>query len=192
MASSGDYRALLRGGLWLAVVAATLSVLYGLAENSPIALALGLDYVLVAVTVWAAGNLHFKRDFKPSAGTIEPSGEALRLAVQMQSAVVGGAAALVGLIVAIQLLQQALGVGFRENAAAHFGAACLAGAFVWLVLARSLDSISAAELPEARPLAFAFREAKWMSLLAAAGVIGTTVFPEVALWINRILLVWIL
>ena len=52
MAHSNDYRPILRGGLWLAACSAVLATCYGLGANSTIALAIGLQSLLVAAA-WA-------------------------------------------------------------------------------------------------------------------------------------------
>src|SRR5262245_48485525 len=203
-ASAGDYRPLLGGGIWLAGSAALLAGAYGIAGDSYIALALGLEYFLVASAVWVVRSLQRQRDLiarsqsapppeaLPDAPATTARGEApLHAAVQTQAIILGGAALLVGVIAIVQLLQQGATVNPVEAGGAALGAICLAGAFVWLVLARSLESIREDDLPEVRSLVFAFREAQWGSLLAAAGLIGATLVPHLALWAGRILLVWV-
>ena len=201
-ASSGDYRPLLRGGHWLAGSAAVLAILYGVAGDSYIALALGLQYLLITAAIGAVRGVQHKRDLAALATSVPPiealadspeggvPADPLRAAIQSHSMILGGIAAVVAMIAAVQLLQQAGSTKPVEHAGSVFGMLCLALAFIWLVLSRSFQSIGEADLPEVRPLTFAFREAQWGSLLAAAGLIGSTFDPLPALWAGRILLVW--
>jgi regulator of protease activity HflC (stomatin/prohibitin superfamily) len=201
-ASSSDYRPLLRGGHWLAGSAAVLAILYGAAGDSYIALALGLQYLLIAAAIGAVRGVQQQRDLaaetikaSPMEATADSqsagvSADPLRAAVQTHAMIMGGSAAVVAMIAAVQLLQQAGSTKVVEHAGPVFGMLCLAAAFVWLVLSRSFHSIDKADLPEVRPLVFAFREAQWGSLLAAAGLIGSTFDLLPALWAGRILLVW--
>jgi regulator of protease activity HflC (stomatin/prohibitin superfamily) len=199
-APSSDYRPLLGAGFWLTVTAVIVTGWYGVAGDSYISLALALQLLLVASACWAVRHLHRKRDLtnsaeNPSPDAPPPEGvttESLRKAVQIESIVLGTVAALVGLMALFQLLQQALGADPRESGGAAFGAVCLAAAFVWLVLARALWAISPADLPEAEPLAFAFREAQWASFLAAGGLVGAMFHPPLALWAGLLLFAWVL
>ncbi len=203
-ASTGDYRPLLSGGLWLAGSAAVVASLYGIATGSAISSALGLQLVLVAVAIWAARDLHRKRDFAESqvaglqsdlaspVGEATPSLSPLPHTVQTHATVLGGVSAVVGLFGALQLLQQADYDSGMADEYAFFGIVCLAGGFVWLVLARSFQAIREAELPEAPAIASAFREAQWAALIAAAGLIGTALEPSLVFWATRLLLVWVL
>ncbi len=113
-------------------------------------------------------------------------------AVQTQKIVLATVALIVGLTALFQLLQQALDAGAREGGSAAFGAVCLAFAFVWLVLGRSLQAVPATDLPEAEQLGFAFREAQWASLVAAAGLMGAMPYPPLVVWTSRVLFAWVL
>ena len=202
-ASTSDYRPLLSGGLWLARVAAIVSVLYGIAGDSSISSALGFQYALVAVATWAARDLHRKRDLIGSQ-TISQVSDAspgdpdaafsldpLGAVVQTQATILGGTAAIVGLFSLLQLLQLTSNENRVADESAVLGIVCLASGFVWLVLARSFQSIREKDLPEAPPLSSAFREAQWAALVAAAGLIGVAIEPLLMFWTTRLLLIWI-
>src|SRR5579859_1785795 len=113
-ASSGDYRPLLSGGLWLAGAVAIAACLYGIAANSDIASALGFELILISVTAWAAKDLHCKRDLPSVNGdltandlagssAVASSPDISRQAVQMHATVIAGVAGIVGLFAGLQL-----------------------------------------------------------------------------------------
>ncbi len=203
VAPAGEHRPLLGAGLWLAGSAALLAGFYGVAGDSYIALALAFHNLLITASAWAIRNLERQRELvthgeKATVGEPLADGatspmkpDSLHSSVQTQAIVLGAVAALVGIVAIVQLLQQSLTGSPLEQGGAAFGAVCLAAAFIWLVMARSFDSIRVADLPEARPLTFAFREAQWGALFAAAGLIGAAIVPILALWTGRILLLWI-
>jgi regulator of protease activity HflC (stomatin/prohibitin superfamily) len=72
------------------------------------------------------------------------------------------------------------------------GIVCLGAAFVWLVLARSFQTIKQQELPEAADLMSAFREAQWGSLIAGAGLMSTSLGSQPVFWATRLLLFWVI
>jgi regulator of protease activity HflC (stomatin/prohibitin superfamily) len=203
VAPAGEHRPLLGAGLWLASTAALLAGLYGVAGDSYIALALALQYLLIAAAAWSVRDIERQRDLAthggnadageplPDGATLPVQTRPLHASVQTQAVVLGVVAALVGVVAIVQLLQQSLTASPLEQGGAAFGAVCLAAAFIWLVMARSFASIREADLPEVRPLTFAFREAQWGALFAAAGLIGAAIVPVLALWTGRILLFWI-
>ncbi|HEV8062288.1 MAG TPA: SPFH domain-containing protein [Gemmataceae bacterium] len=202
-ASSSDFRSLLGAGFWLAALAAVASAWYSVVADSYVALALALELVLVAFASWAVRNLQYKRQWAESAKNPAPGNPQAEAAVpvitdlpgkavQTQKIVLATVAVLVGLTALFQLLQEALDAGVREGGSAAFGAVCLAFAFVWLVLGRSLQAVSATDLPEAEQLGFAFREAQWASLAAAAGLMATMLYPPLVVWTSRALFAWVL
>ena len=202
-ASSSDFRSLLGAGFWLTALAAVVSAWYGLTADSYIALALALELLLVAAASFAVRNLHNRRLSNPSSqnppvselvaeGAAPVSADLPGKAVQTQKVVLASVAGLIGLMALFQLLQQALDAEPREGGAPAFGAICLAFAFLWLVLARALLAISEAELPETAQLGFAFREAQCASLAAAAGLMGTALYPPFVFWTSRIMFAWVL
>ena len=201
-ASSSDSRTVLGAGFWLAALAAVACAWYSLAADSYVALALAIELGLVASTVWAARGLQQRRAAVVAAvnltGSELPAGggsgpvDSLRSAVQTQKVVLAIAAVLFGLLALFQILQQSLDAELREGGSPGFGAVCLAFAFVWLVLARTFQATSREELPEARPLAFAFREAQWASLCAAVSLMALPVYAPLAFWVSRGLFVWVL
>ncbi|NQT12239.1 MAG: hypothetical protein HQ582_05800, partial [Planctomycetes bacterium] len=89
-----------------------------------------------------------------------------------------------------------------ENTAAA-SVLCLVACCLWLVLSRSFEGARRTELPEAPALMLAFRDLQWTSLLVAAGILGTIVWPEKGfwgdgqmwsppeIWVARLVLVWI-
>ena len=183
VASTGDYRPLLSGGLWLAGSAAVAATLYGIEVARRLPALWVFDIFWSPVATWAARDLHrkeiwrYRQEILLQLGIdtlmmlgnrylIEPGRMS---AVQWHATILGGAALIVGLFAILQLLQ----LTANENRMAHddtvLGIACLAGAFIWLVLARSFQAIREIELPEALPLMGAFREAQWIALIAAAG-----------------------
>ncbi len=203
--SSGDYRSLLGGGLWISGAAALAAFAYGIVGESYAATSLGLEYLLLTITVWVAANFAHRRDemLKQSAmspgandpssvhSTVQSPADAMESAVQTQATVLGGVAVLVGAAAAIQLLQQTIGeISFDEVSAVPV-VVCLMAAFVWQVLARTLRKISETDLPESRALAFAFREAQWSSLLIATGLVGAAFESWTLYWSVRVLLIWI-
>jgi regulator of protease activity HflC (stomatin/prohibitin superfamily) len=201
--SSSDFRSLLGAGFWLPALAAVASAWYSVIADSYLALALALELLLVAVAGWAIRNLQSKRQSTESAtntSSSAPHAEAVvpvttdlpAKAVQTQKIVLATVAVLVGLMALFQLLQQALDAEPREGGTATFGAVCLAFAFVWLVLGRALRAIPEADLPGAEQLGFAFREAQWASLAAAAGLMGATLYPPLAVWTSRVMFAWVL
>lgn len=80
---------------------------------------------------------------------------------------------------------------------------CLVACCIWLVLSRSFEGARRSELPEAPALMLAFRDLQWTTLLAAAGIFGTMVWPKEGfggngqpwsppeIWVARLVLVWI-
>jgi regulator of protease activity HflC (stomatin/prohibitin superfamily) len=202
VASTGDFRNLLSGALWFAGSAAMVAIFYAVSAGSSIATALGFQSALVALTVWAAGNLHRKRDLaSPEADSPLSANsdgtemvrrtDPLRSTMQTHATVLGGASAILGLFALLQLLQLNATDIQESDDKATFGIVCLAVGFVWLVLARLFQSIRVTELPEAQPLKSVFREAQWYSLIAAASLIGSVVEPLLVFWAARLLLIWI-
>ncbi len=202
-ASSSDCRSLLGAGFWLTVLAAVASAWYSVAADSYVALALALELVLVAVASWAVRNLQRKRqwienahdslaDSSQTEAAVQAPADLPGTAVQTQRVVLATVAVLVGLMALFELLQQSLDAQPREGGSAAFGAVCLAFAFVWLVLGRTLQAVPATDLPEAEPLGFAFREAQWTSLAAAIGLMGAMLYPPLAVWTSRVLFAWVL
>jgi len=81
---------------------------------------------------------------------------------------------------------------------------CLVACCLWLVLSRAFEGLGRDELPEGPALMLGFRDLQWTTLLAAAGILGTLLWPKDILsaggerwsppevWVARILLVWTL
>ncbi|MFH1266868.1 MAG: SPFH domain-containing protein, partial [Planctomycetota bacterium] len=80
---------------------------------------------------------------------------------------------------------------------------CLVACCLWLVLSRSFEAAGRDELPEGPALMLAFRDLQWTTLLVAAGILGTKVWPEEGfggngqpwsppeIWVARAILVWL-
>jgi len=199
-ASTGDYRSLLSGGLWFTGTAAVVAALYGITGGTAISLVLGYQFATVAFATWAARDLALHRQSTPlpesqppnQAQQADPPPRSLISVVQSQVTILGGASAIIGLLAALQLLQQTALEKPDLEANAVLGIVSLIGAFLFLVLARSFQAIPELELPEAAPLTSAFREAQWASLIAAIGTIGSAAEPRLEFWCTRMLLVWTL
>ena len=204
VASTGDYRPLLSGGVWLAGSAAVVACLYGISASSSIAIALGFELVLLALSVWAARDLQRKRDFiesnanriplesPPGSTPDRPPIETLQGAIQSQAMVIGIVAVIVGLFAILQLLQLTPSDDLQIEDGAVLGIVCLTIAFVWLVFARSFQSIRESDFPEAPALSSAFREVQWGALVAATGLMGIAVEPLLVFWVTRLLLIWVM
>lgn len=197
-----DYRPLLGGGLWLAGSAAVAAFLYAVGAGSSIATALSFDYFLIALAVWIARDLHKKRDLpatlqnttsQNSAATESspPSVGSVTTATQFHAGVVTAVATILGLFASLQLLQLSPNETRMADDDLVIGIICLTISFVWLVLARSFQSIREGDLPEAPPLMAAFREAQWSTSIAALGLIGFSVEPLMLFWATRLILIWI-
>ena len=72
------------------------------------------------------------------------------------------------------------------------GVVCLAVSCVWLVLAKAFTTIEEDDLPETFGLGLIFREAQWITLFAAAGILLGIVLPAIELWVARIIAVWVI
>lgn len=81
---------------------------------------------------------------------------------------------------------------------------CLVACCLWLVLSRAFEGLGRDELPEGPSLMLGFRDLQWTTLLVAAGILGTLVWPKDAfagdgkpwsppeVWVARLLLLWTL
>jgi len=81
---------------------------------------------------------------------------------------------------------------------------CLVACCLWLVLSRAFEGLGRNELPEGPALMLSFRDLQWTTLLVAAGILGTLLWPKSGfsgngepwsppeVWVARILLVWTL
>jgi len=197
------YRPLLNAALWLAAIGTALAAGFWLVAGSTIALALGLQLALVATAVWAVRDMEAKRnDSAPgnhpplqntprSNNSSDESVDRLISAAQTERIVLGSVASIVGVLALLHLLSQALGVLPNEPGIAAPGIFCLAVTFVWLVISRSLASISPEVLPGANSISLAFREAQWCGLLSAAAFLLAPVYPLVPLIVGRLLLIWV-
>ncbi len=68
---------------------------------------------------------------------------------------------------------------------------CLAVSCVWIVLARSFESLSDEEGADARKLGMQLRETQWASLLGAAALLGSLLWAPLEIWVARLLAGWI-
>ena len=80
---------------------------------------------------------------------------------------------------------------------------CLVACCLWLVLSRSFEAFRGDDLPEAPALMLAFRDLQWTTLLAAAGILGTMIWPKNVggdgepwsspeVWVARLIFVWLI
>jgi len=91
-----------------------------------------------------------------------------------------------------------------ENDIAAASVICLVACCLWLVLSRAFEGLGRDELPEGPSLMLGFRDLQWTTLLVAAGILGTLIWPKNAfsasgepwsppeIWVARVLLVWTL
>ncbi len=72
------------------------------------------------------------------------------------------------------------------------GIVCLAVSCVWLVLAKAFTTIEEEDLPETFSLGLIFREAQWITLLAAAGILASILWESIEVWVTRVVAVWLI
>ena len=78
-----------------------------------------------------------------------------------------------------------------SNQSIAVGIILLAISCVWLVLSKAFGAIKEEELPETFSLGMIFREAQWITLFAAAGILLGILWPSTELWIAKIIAIWI-
>lgn len=81
---------------------------------------------------------------------------------------------------------------------------CLVACCLWLVLSRSFEAFRGEDLPEASALMLAFRDLQWTTLLVAAGILGTMIWPKEGfggngepwsppeVWVARLIFIWLI
>ncbi len=68
--------------------------------------------------------------------------------------------------------------------------ACLALSCLWLVFSKSYQAVREEECPEAAPLALAFRDAQWATILLSVAALASVGWPAADLWAGAALLTW--
>ena len=97
-----------------------------------------------------------------------------------------------GIVALLQFLRAAPpATAPTANQSIAVGIVLLAVSCVWLVLSKAFTAINEEELPETFPLGMIFREAQWITLFAAAGVLLGILWPATELWFARIIAIWI-
>ena len=80
---------------------------------------------------------------------------------------------------------------------------CLVACCLWLVLSRSFEAFRGSDVPEAPALMLAFRDLQWTTLLVAAGILGTMIWPKNVggdgqpwsppeIWVARLIFLWLI
>ncbi len=215
--TGGGYKGLVFGAALLVSVGAMVAGFYGIRSGALLIKALALNGALVSAAAWLA--LHAARirqrirdaqDWEPGAW-VDAGDEGIDASVALQDAhhartihfaVLAAPAAVIIGLVAIWLLRSHTGVKAEwvpEAGTAAASVICLVACCLWLVLSKSFEAAHEEDLPEAPALMLAFRDLQWTTLLAAAGILGTFVWPEEGLpgwappeiWVARLLLAWI-
>ena len=103
-----------------------------------------------------------------------------------------GPALIIGGIAAYTLVRtRAAETPTSETQLLVFGLICLAASCVWLVLARSFESLAQRGISGASKLAMTLRETQWASLLGASGLLGSLLWAPLETWLARLLIAWV-
>ena len=227
-AGSG-HKGLVFGAAFLVSVGVIVAGAYGMRTGSLVLKALALEGALVALSAWL--SLHASRirrrfaeahewesyESHESHGSrdwdeVEEEGVSVTLQDVHHSRTIHlavlaiPATALTGFL-ALYMLWTQSGREAGVLPAADIAAAsviCLIACCLWLVLSRAFEGLGRSELPEGPALMLGFRDLQWTTLLAAAGILGTLIWPKDGfwgngepwsppeIWVARVLLVWTL
>lgn len=99
--------------------------------------------------------------------------------------------------VGVLAFMQLSGGSAGESAAASsqsiaVGIVCLAVSCVWLVLSKAFLTIEEGQLPESFALGLIFREAQWITLAVAGGILAGILWSNVAVWVGWVIAVWLI
>jgi regulator of protease activity HflC (stomatin/prohibitin superfamily) len=230
-ATGGSHKGLVFGAAVLASVGTILAGVYGIRAGQAGALvlkALALDGVLVSLSAWLAlhafrirrrlADAHQwhereERGSRGPQGWDEPDEDEINVTLHdvyhsrmIHFAVLAvPVTAIVGLLSFYLLWTQsgAERVLVPPEDIPATSVICLVVCCLWLVLSRSFEAFVRDDLPEARSLMLAFRDLQWTTLLVAAGVLGTKLWPKSGfwgdgepwsppeMWVARAILVWL-
>lgn len=223
--TEGGHKGLVLGAAVLATVGTVVAAVGGVSSGALVVKALALEAAMVALAAWLCLHAYRirrrvadARDWEPREWE-EPDEEGANVTLQdahhsrtIHFAVLAIPATLLVGFWALYLLWtqsgsgagvlQAAGDGDGHQATTAAGSViCLVAFCLWLVLSRSFEATDRRELPEAPALMLAFRDLQWVSLLVAAGILGTMVWPEWGegepwsppeIWVARLMLVWLI
>ncbi|MHC4405957.1 MAG: SPFH domain-containing protein [Planctomycetota bacterium] len=202
--TSGSHKGFVFGAAVLVSVAAVLAYWYGAQTETLLMKALGLEAALVALAAWL--SLHAGRirqrlaDYhewesqewqEADSDEVEAEEEVGLYDVQHAwklhfTVFAAPATLLVGFLAGYLLFSPSDGGAGRFDtsytATATGTVMCLIACCLWLVLSKTFEAAPKEELPEAPSLMLAFRDLQWLTLLAAAGILGTAISPKEGLW----------
>jgi regulator of protease activity HflC (stomatin/prohibitin superfamily) len=169
-----NHATILAGGGVASIVGAALLGATAIRLDSFLAGVLAVELTLVSVSVWLVlwFDTHRRRN---RLATLHLLAGCASIAVLFALGVVG---------------LNALARPLPERADTPLGGTLLAAAFIWMVLARTFDTLGRSDLAEGRSLGQAFREAQWAAFLGSAALFVRASLPEFPRAVAWCVLAW--
>ena len=206
--SGKSHTVLLVVALALTVMIASVAGWYALQIGSLLLIAHAAESSLVAVAVWAALDAAHIRHLLKEAATGNPlSGppekeekhrqKRLRQALEAKSLHIIYLAVPTAAI-AFFTIFQTWRLGFSSTSGLSIGVQTALGlmaistSLVWLILSKTLSSISEQEIREAVGLSRGFRELQWSAWIVAGSMFLAIPVPALGVWAGRVLSLWLI